>query len=158
MFDKKANSCIPCPLGYFGINCLTPCPQGNNGNGCQSLCPGTCRNTCNFITGKCLQPGNRRGEKLDHCEQTHQSLQTIIEKTTRMHAGPQPKKKYFSNSIIVIIVGSVFVFMLTVVLIYNVQKILRKHSLRKNQDQRGISLSLTEDAIYQQINENVLYT
>ncbi|XP_062597037.1 scavenger receptor class F member 1-like, partial [Saccostrea cucullata] len=64
--DKEANSCKPCPPGYFGFNCNESCPQGNYGNGCQSLCPQACRNTCDFITGKCLQPGNGHEKKLDH--------------------------------------------------------------------------------------------
>lgn len=47
------NTCIDCPLGFYGINCSSPCRYPNFGNRCQQDCSHCEQEVCNASFG-CL--------------------------------------------------------------------------------------------------------
>ncbi|XP_056016236.1 cell death abnormality protein 1-like [Ostrea edulis] len=58
-WDRVIEKCLPCEVGYYGINCADPCPFPAFGKECQLLC--NCSQAqCNRETG-CPKDGNLEG-------------------------------------------------------------------------------------------------
>ncbi|XP_048767851.1 angiopoietin-1 receptor-like [Ostrea edulis] len=58
-WDRNTEKCIPCEVGYYGIDCAEPCPFPSYGKECQLLC--NCSEAqCNHETG-CPKDGSLEG-------------------------------------------------------------------------------------------------
>ncbi|XP_062592902.1 multiple epidermal growth factor-like domains protein 10 [Saccostrea cucullata] len=49
-FDKHSDSCLECPLGRFGLNCIQRCTLGFYGRLCTSPC-GCEGYVCHYVNG-----------------------------------------------------------------------------------------------------------
>lgn len=50
MWNKEKTKCIPCEIGYHGVDCATECSFPSYGHECQFIC--ACEETdCDFVNG-----------------------------------------------------------------------------------------------------------
>ncbi|XP_062583953.1 uncharacterized protein LOC134245700 [Saccostrea cucullata] len=54
-WDDTQKQCIPCEVGYSGVNCLFTCPSPSYGRDCQQEC-NCSKELCNHVVG-CVESG-----------------------------------------------------------------------------------------------------
>eukprot|EP00105_Crassostrea_gigas_P040632 XP_019924780.1 PREDICTED: scavenger receptor class F member 1-like [Crassostrea gigas] len=60
-WDKVHENCVPCEVGYYGLNCEDKCPSPYYGHNCKSKCNCTEKN-CHHVYGCELYQGDIRND------------------------------------------------------------------------------------------------
>ncbi|XP_078324868.1 uncharacterized protein LOC111102948 isoform X1 [Crassostrea virginica] len=86
VWSLKQRKCIPCMIGYTGVNCTTPCPVSYYGQNCISTCDCSFEH-CHHVHGCRVIPSST--------EEVHVqlSLSTSNELTKNIYSGKCPERR-----------------------------------------------------------------
>ncbi|XP_062568301.1 uncharacterized protein LOC134230486 isoform X2 [Saccostrea cucullata] len=170
-WSDKENDCLPCELGFFGVNCDQPCPYGQYGKLCGKPCKCATDEYCDRVSG-CVTNGTTvqtstyifhstsvPSSKLESTTsttgwtKTESTIEIAVRESTLIPTGPI--KEEINNNIVVILMGAVIAFLFLIILLAIVKKLCSARSKKKYIKKENI-LELNKEGneieVYHEIN------